>query len=68
MNSSVHLFKYEEIGPEIFANFQNRTKDCIIGDVKIQKVKDIGFLYIQKNRSGATFMIQLTFVYFLCFV
>ena len=68
---------YEKIWSWNFTKLQNRTEDGIVVDLKIQKVKNVGFLCIQKayiinsmydykkHTSTAAYMIQLAFVYIL---
>ena len=62
----MNLFKNENIDSEILKIVGNRTEDGIIVDAKIRKVKNVGFLYIQKKHAPASaYMIQLIFEYIL---
>ena len=44
----MNLFKYEKTAPEILKRLPNRMEDGVVVDTKIQKVKNVGFLHIQK--------------------
>ena len=60
----MNLFEYKNIGPEI-EKLRNRVEDGVFVHVKVRKVKNVGFLYIQKHTSAAAYLIRLTFVYIL---
>ena len=44
----MNLFQYEKVAPEILKRLPNRMEDGVVLDAKIPKVKNVGFLHIQK--------------------
>ena len=65
INTSVDLSKYEKIGSKILKKLRNRTDERVVVDAKIRKVKNVGFLYIQKTCISNSIYDLINFVYIL---